>query len=116
MPENLTFDTKSTEHGWTTEHTLRMPSSAEDVDLIVQRYGSMERMIDRANAQHKVDVQRGMRLHKTPAEARDYADNFVNNGKKATVKTVVVDTAADDAPEFDEKQLAYLIKSGAIIR
>lgn len=117
MPTKMTFDTKSPKQGWDSfEHSLVMPSGAEDVDLIVERYGSMERLIDRANAQFKVDVQRGMRLQDTPEKAAAFADSFCDNGRKGASKTIVIDTQADDAPEFTDEQLAYIQRSGAVTR
>lgn len=117
MPTKLTFSTKSTPHGWTTEHSLLMPETAEDTDLIVERYGSMERLINRANAQWKVDAQTGMREQETAEAARAYADGFCDDGRKGgSSKAVVVDTSAQDAPEFTPEQLAFLKKAGAITK
>lgn len=117
MPTKMTFDTKSPKQGWDSfEHSLVMPSSIDDVDLIEQRYGSIERLIDRANAQFKVDVQRGMRSQDTPAKAAAFADSFCDNGRKGASKMVVIDTQADDAPEFTPEQLAYIASQGAVTR
>lgn len=117
MPTKLTFSTTSSKHGWTVEHSLLMPSQISDSVLIEERYGSVERMIEQANAQWKVSAQRGMRDEETPTDAKAYADEFVDDGKKRTkVKTVVVDTQADDAPEFSEEQLEYIRRSGAVTR
>lgn len=117
MPSKLTFSTKSTKHGWTTDHTVLMPATVADSALIRERFGSMERLINRANAQWKVDVATGMREQETPAKARAYADTFCDDGKKtAQAKVVVVDTTAPDAPEYSDEQLEHMRSLGIVVK
>lgn len=97
------------------EIKLSMPATAEDTDLIVKRYGSMDRLIDRANAQFAVDCQRGCRNAMTDENdakgAQAYAEAFVDDGRK-TVRKVTMTKAQAKALKYTDEQLAAMRAAG----
>lgn len=112
-----TFSMKAHKSAESVEFTLPMPDSLDDMDLIVERYGSVERMINRANAQHIVDVANNGGRKALAAGGKPAADafilEFVNDGKKRT--TVVRPALAKDQAKalgFTKEQLAALKAAG----
>lgn len=112
-----TFKVRKDKHSDPVEFTVDMPDTGDDVDLIAARYGTTERMIDRANSQWTVDVAVGIRKRLPDVEAaRAYAESYCDDGRKDVVsRNVVIDTTADGAPEFTPEQLAFIAQAGAKI-
>lgn len=110
-----TFKVRKSQKSEPVTFTADMPTTLDDVDLIEARYGTVERMIDRANSQWTVDVAVGIRKRLPDVEkAKAYAANYCDDGRKDTyAQPVVIDTSADDAPKFTPEQLAFIRKSGA---
>jgi hypothetical protein len=106
----LTFGTKSDKWEGSLSVTVDMPSTIKDTDAIVTRYGSVERLIDRANAQWKVDAQTGMRK-RSADEAVAYAAGYCDNGSK---DTYVPKMSAEDlkAGKFTDAQIEIMRKAG----
>lgn len=114
----MPFSVKSTKYGWKGDFTLEMPVSIDDVELIEKRFGSLDRMVNRACAQFRVDVANPMREEKTPEAAQVVAEGFIDDGKKSGgVKVLRPIITADEVEEqgFSPEDLAFLKKKGFII-
>lgn len=115
MPIRKTFQVTSAKHGWTHDSFhLTLPANGSETDLVEARYGSEERVYDRAASQTLVDVARGMRDCKTVEAAQKYAEQWCNDGRKGTSKSVL-DLTAPDAPAYDEDQIAFLQAQGVLV-
>lgn len=95
-------------------HTFKaeMPSSIDDADLIVRRYGSARRMVEVANTAWTVACQTGIRKRLPDLEkAQGYVDNFCHDGSK---DTFVPSMSKDEATKhgFTPEQLAALKAKG----
>ena len=109
-----TFKVKQDKSAEAHEFTTQMPASMDDDALIIKRYGSVERMIDRANSQWTVDVATGMRKRLPNSEdAQEYADTFCADGRKqVVVRSVRISKDDQEAQGFTEAQLAFMAESG----
>lgn len=115
MPIRKSFNVKSTKHGW--EHDsfhLTLPASHAETDLIEARYGTDERVYDRAASQHLVDVARGMRECETVEAAQKYAEQWCNDGRKGGSRKVV-DLTDPNAPEFTDENIKFLQAQGVLV-
>lgn len=90
------------------EFKIELPTTIDEIEWIDLRYGTQERMIDRANAQLIVDVAPGMRKRLPDVEkAQAYADAYCDNGSRDAYQAPKIDK--DEAEGmFDEGQLAFL--------
>lgn len=104
------FKVSENKHTDPVEFKIELPTTIEDEDLIVQRFGTVERMIDRACSQLTVDVATGMRKRMPDNDAAQiYADGYCNDGSRDgyTRPKIDADTAADEA-DFTDEQIAWL--------
>lgn len=108
-----TFQVKKTKASDPHTFTVDMPQSRDDEDLIIRRFGSWERMIDRANSQWTVDVATGIRkrLPDTGA-AEKYAEDYCDNGKKDVFRPSIDAKQAAKEHGFSKEQLEYLKAKG----
>lgn len=107
-----TFKVRMTKSDPSVKFTVEMPKTETDLDLIAARFGSFERMIDRANSQWTVDVAVGVRK-RLPNEqsAAMYAEKYCDDGRKDThVPTLDREAAIEHG--FTEAQLAYIASQG----
>lgn len=110
--KTMTFSTKSKNWSGSLEVSLKMPSTLEDMDLIREKFGSVERMIAEANRNFAIACQNGMRKRKSKEEAKDYAEKFVDDGRKDTY----VQRVELDKEQFTPEQIEILKKAGAILK
>ncbi|KKN88099.1 hypothetical protein LCGC14_0251710 [marine sediment metagenome] len=109
------FKVRKNQHADAVEFKAEMPSSVEDTDLIVKRYGSVDRMIDRANAQWTVDVAPGIRKRLPDTKvAQGYADGYCDNGSRDTWVQPQITPEQMEEQDFDEGQLTFLKAKGMI--
>lgn len=107
-----TFKIRKTKNDPSVTFTVDMPASMEDAELIADRFGSMERMIDRANSQWTVDVAVGVRKRLPNVEsATRYAEMYSDDGRKDT-HVPTIDRKAAEAIGFTEEQLAFAAAAG----
>ncbi len=96
------------------EFKIELPVSMDDIEWIDLRYGNVERMIDRANAQLVVDVAPGMRKRLPDVKAAQfYADEYCDNGSRDAYQAPKID-AAEAEGMFDKGQLEFLRSKGMI--
>lgn len=115
MPIRKSFKVTSTKHGWTHDaFYLTLPANHAETALVEARYGTEERVYDRAASQHLVDVARGMRECDSVEKAQKYAEEWCNDGRKGSQKKVV-DLTAPDAPEFSPENIEFLRTQGVIV-
>ena len=114
MPINHPFKVKQNKDATSHEFKIGLPSAEADEALISKRFGNVERMIDRANAQLIVDIAPGIRKRLPDVEkAQAYVDGYCDNGSRdAYVRPTI--SAEDAADKFDEGQQAWLREQGFI--
>lgn len=106
------FKVKKSADSKSLEFRIELPTTMVDKELIIQRYGSVERMIDRANGQLIVDVAPGMRKRLPDMdEAQRYALNFCANGSKDSFRPKVSKDAQKEQ-RFSKSQLEFLASIG----
>jgi hypothetical protein len=97
------------------EFKAELPTSIDEAELIVKRYGSVDRMIDRANAQWTVDVAPGMRKRLPDAKsAQSYANGYCDNGSRDTWVRPTIKLEQAGAEGFSDSQIAFLHSKGMI--
>lgn len=114
MPINHPFKVKQSKDAMSHEFKIELPTSIENENLIAARFGTVERMIDRANAQLIVDIAPGIRKRLPNVEtAQSYVDGYCDNGSRdAYVRPTI---SVEDAEErFDEGQQDWLREQGFI--
>ena len=110
MPMKLKADDNAASY----EFIVAMPTTLEDTDAIVQRYGSVDRMIHRANAQWKVDAAPPARkLLPNEAAVQAWLDGFCANGTKSTKISISKEKAKEQG--FSAKNVEYLKSLGISI-
>ena len=110
------FKVRKSQHADAVEFKAELPSTIDEGELIVERYGSVERMIDRANAQWTVDVAPGIRKRLPNAEeAQRYALNYTDNGSRDTWVRPKIDAKQVKEQAFDEGQIEFLRSKGMIV-
>lgn len=108
------FKVKKDKDSVSLEFKVELPTLLADNELIVQRYGSVERMIDRANGQFIVDVAPGIRKRlPNNVEAQRYAFNFCDNGAKDSFVAPKINRT-EAKSRFDEGQMAWLESQGML--
>lgn len=104
-----TFKVKKTKASESVQFTVKMPTTLADEELILARFGSVERMIDRANSQWTVDVAVGIRKRLPNVEnATAYAKAYCDDGRKDSYTPKIDAEAAVAEVGFSEEQLEYL--------
>lgn len=107
-----TFKVRETKHLDPVTFKVRMPQSHSDTGLITKRFGTFERMIDRANAQWTVDVAVGIRKRLPNVDdATAYASAYCDNGSKDTF-VPSIDIQKARALGFTPEQLKFVEESG----
>ncbi len=97
------------------EFRAKMPTSIDETDLIVKRYGTVERMIDRANSQWTVDVAVGVRKRLPNQEdAQAYADGYCDNGSRDAFARPKIDKKDAEKQGFTDEQIAFLNSKGML--
>ncbi len=97
------------------EFRMELPRSMDEMDLIVTRFGTVERMIDRANAQLIVDVAPGMRKRLPDVEkAQAYAASYCDNGSKDTYVAPKLKVEDLEEEDFSEENIEFLRSKGLI--
>ena len=110
-----TWKTRKTEHTDAVEFKLAFPSKIDEVDLIDARYGSVERMMNRAASQSVVDIAPGIRKRLPNAEAAStYVEGWCNDGTKDAYVAPSLDLAAakESGVTFTDAQLAVIAAAG----
>lgn len=111
-----TFKIRKDKNSEPVEFTTDMPKTLDDLELIEARFGTVERMIDRANSQWTVDVAVGTRK-RLPDEhtATQYAENYCDDGRKDSFapRKLNADKAQEEAG-FNAEQIAWLKAQGHI--
>lgn len=112
-------------HTWTTTHmasgtkrtfSVEMPTSFDETELIIARYGSPERALDCAARQRTVDVAPGLRilLGRGDMDGADaFAESFCDDGTRKAADIVTFN--AEEAKEevgFTDEQLAWAAARG----
>ena len=99
----MTFGTKGQNWKGSLETTVEMPSDIQDMELIIRRFGSVKRMVNRANAMWRVDCATGKKT-RTAAEYTAYVQTFCDDGAKDSSprQTVIEDNG------FSDEQIAAL--------
>lgn len=105
-----TFNTESTSQKWETTVTVELPTSPDETDLIVKRYGSIARVFQVANKGWTISCQNGMRKRDRDA-AVEYAAGYCDNGAKDTF-VPKMSKAAVAQGKFTEAQKAILRAAG----
>lgn len=109
-----TFKVRQTKNDPSIEFTVEMPSDidGQNMPLIEKRFGSVERMIDRANSQWTVDVAVGVRKRLPNEEsAAMYAAQYCDDGRKDT-HVPTLDKEAAIAQGFTQEQLDFIASQG----
>lgn len=97
------------------EFQAELPKTLENQMLIEDRFGTVERMIDRANSQWIVDVAVGARKRLPNVEdAQKYVNSFCDNGTRDGFVRPKIDLKDAKAQGFSEEQLAFLTQKGMI--
>lgn len=114
MPRTHTWSTKAT-GGESHKFSVPMPSSPDDVELIANRFGSIERVFICAARQRTVDVAPGIRVYLGRGDtvgAEKFAESFVDDGTRTAVEAVSVTPQEADEQGFSKKNLAFLAAKG----
>lgn len=107
-----TFKVRQTKNDEAVEFVVDMPSSIEDMEQVIARFGTVERMIDRANSQWTVDVAVGVRKRLPNEEsAAMYAAQYCDDGRKDT-HVPTLDKEAAIAQGFTQEQLDFIASQG----
>ena len=110
---NHTFKVRKTKQDEPDTFTVKMPQGLGDTGLITARFGTVERMIDRANSQWTVDVAVGVRKRLPDhGAAQAYAESYCDNGSKDTFVPSINRAEAVEAVGFTDEQLAYIAERG----
>lgn len=108
-----TFKVKKSKSDDAVEFTVNMPADLSDTGLITARFGTVERMIDRANSQWTVDVAVGIRKRLPNTEkAEAYAESYCDNGSKDTYVPTINAEEAKSEQGFTDEQLKYIAERG----
>ncbi|KKN37825.1 hypothetical protein LCGC14_0759690 [marine sediment metagenome] len=114
MAKTHAFKVKKDKDSASLEFKMDLPKTMDDMALIITRYGSVERMIDRANGQCVVDVAPGMRKRLPNVEdAQAYAAGFCDNGSKDAFVAPKI-SFADAKDRFDDSQMEWLKSQGMV--
>ncbi len=99
------------------EFKIELPTSMDDMDLIMKRFGTVERMIDRANGQLVVDIAPGIRKRLPNVDmATMYVYGYCDNGARDEyVKPSISTEEAKDEHGFTDEQIAWLAETGLIV-
>lgn len=115
MPIKHPFKVRKNKDTTAVEFKIELPTSLADKDLIVQRYGTVERLIDRANAQLTVDVAPGIRKRLPNAEvAKTYVDGYCDNGSRDPYVVPKITVEEAKAQGFSVKNIEFLREQGVI--
>ena len=107
-----TFKVRKTKSDDTVDFTVDMPATITDTDMIAKRFGTVTRMIDRANAQWTVDVAVGVRKRLPNVQAATrYAEQYCDDGRKDS-HVPTIDREAAVAIGFTDEQLAFAAAAG----
>ncbi len=108
-----TWKTRKNESTDSVEFNLPFPSTMDETDLIEARYGSVERMMDRAASQSIVDIAPGIRKRLPDADtARSYVEKWCNNGTKDSYVPSISAAEAKKDVKFTDEQLAWIAAHG----
>lgn len=112
---NHPFKVRETKGADAVEFKAAMPTSIDETELIAKRYGTVERMIDRANSQWTVDVAVGVRKRLPNREdAQAYADGYCDNGSRDAFTRPKIDKKDAAKQGFTAEQIAFLEEKGMI--
>lgn len=110
MLTNHPFKVRKDKDATAVEFKISLPKSLDDKELVVQRFGTVERLIDRACAQLIVDIAPGIRKRLPNVEvAQTYIDGYCDNGSRDPYVAPKIDAkAAKEAAGFTDEQLEWL--------
>lgn len=112
MPMKLKADDNAASY----EFIVAMPTTLEDTDAIVQRFGSVDRMIHRANAQWKVDAAPAARkLLPNEAAVQVWLDGFCADGNKSAPVRITISEEKAAEQGFSDENIEYLKSLGISI-
>lgn len=113
-------------HSWKTrkavgkpsvDFTADMPKTMADKELIAARFGTVERMIDRAVSQWTVDVAPGIRKRLPDvAAAQRYAESYRDDGSKDTFRPSIDKADAKKRLGFTDAQLEHIASLGMTVK
>lgn len=108
-----TFKVKKDKHGTSHEFTREVPTGVDETDLILDTFGSVERMIECAVRQFTVDIAPGIRERLPDLDAaKRYVAEYVDDGKKAPARVVRMDADKVKDLGFTEEQKAAMRAAG----
>lgn len=113
MATNHTFKVRQSKGAEPVKFSRALPTYIDETDLIEAAYGSVERMIDRANAQWTVDVATGVR-ERLPDEdeAADYVASYCDDGRRAAPRKIAVSSEDVEKQGFTPEQIAFMRSKG----
>lgn len=113
MPITMPMKVRKSKGAKQHQFTVKMPITLDDKELIEQRYGSTERMIDRANSQFAVDAARVVRDKLPDVDAADAAlQSYCDDGRRTVVSRPTVTEEEAEEQGYTEEQKAFLRSKG----
>lgn len=99
------------------EFKISLPMSMDEGELINERFGTVERMIDRANSQLIVDIAPGIRKRLPNVDtAEAYVAGYCDNGSRDEyVRPSMSAAKAKDEQGFTDEQLAWIADQGMTV-
>ena len=100
-----------------TEFKISLPTSMDDMELIEKRFGTVERMISRANSQLIVDIAPGIRKRMPNVDtAETYVAGYCDNGSRDEyVRPSISAEEAKDEQGFTDSQLEWIAQQGMTV-
>jgi len=108
-----TFKVRKTKSSDAVKFTVDLPSNPADAALVAARFGTVERLTDRANSQWTVDVAVGVRKRLPDVEkATAYAESYCDNGSKDIFVPTIDRKKAVEEHGFTPEQLKFIAEAG----
>ena len=111
------FKVRKDQHADKVEFKISLPVSMDDMEMVTERFGTVERMIDRACSQLIVDIAPGIRKRLPNVEAAEtYVAGYCDNGSRDEyIRPSISADEAMDEHGFTEKQLAWIAAKGMTV-
>ena len=115
MARSHTFDVKAHKDASSVGFAVTVPTTIEEMDLIIDRWGSVERMIVCAVAHSTVNVATGIRKRLKAGDedgAKAYASSYCDDAKKDGYVAPTMSEEKVASLDFTADQLAALRAAG----
>lgn len=111
------FKVRKDQNADAVEFKISLPSSMDDAEMIEVRFGTVERMIDRACSQLIVDIAPGIRKRLPNVEtAEAYVAEYCDNGSRDEyVRPSISASEAKDEQGFTDAQLEWIAARGVAV-